>query len=178
MKTCSKCKVSKPRKSFSKDCSRKDGLQASCRSCKKEYRKTDNTEYYRQWANDNTEKRREYNKQWKKANPEKVRNHNKKYRENNLEKRRISTRVSSNKWKKANPGMCRAYTAKRRAAKLERTPSWSNIEEIKAFYVACPESYQVDHIIPLQGETVSGLHVLNNLQYLPAKDNLSKGNRV
>jgi hypothetical protein len=60
-----------------------------------------------------------------------------------------------------------------------RVPSWyeSQKKEIEHFYDSCPKGYQVDHIIPLKGELVSGLHVLQNLQYLSAKDNMSKGNK-
>lgn len=59
-----------------------------------------------------------------------------------------------------------------------RIPSWHDSEKIKIaeFYDNCPEGYHVDHIIPLQGELVSGLHTLTNLQYLPASDNILKGN--
>jgi hypothetical protein len=70
-----------------------------------------------------------------------------------------------------------AIEAKRRAAKLERVPAWADLEKIKEFYKNRPEGYHVDHIIPLQGEKVSGLHVLSNLQYLPAKENISKSNK-
>jgi 5-methylcytosine-specific restriction endonuclease McrA len=66
---------------------------------------------------------------------------------------------------------------KRRAAKLKRTPLWSNKEEIDQFYLNTPRGMTVDHIIPLQGELVSGLHVLDNLQYLTKAENSRKKNK-
>lgn len=71
----------------------------------------------------------------------------------------------------------RSYQAGVRALKLDRTPSWSNPIKIKEVYDNCPEGYHVDHIIPLQGTLVSGLHVDYNLQYLLAEDNLRKNNK-
>jgi hypothetical protein len=70
-----------------------------------------------------------------------------------------------------------ARSAKYRASKLLRTPGWSETAEIAEFYYNCPKDCHVDHIIPLQGETVSGLHVLGNLQYLLIGDNLTKSNK-
>ncbi len=73
-----------------------------------------------------------------------------------------------------------AKARKRDQAKLKRMPSWLTKEQIKAIelmYVNRPEGYHVDHIVPLQGENVSGLHVPWNLQYLPARQNLVKSNR-
>lgn len=68
-------------------------------------------------------------------------------------------------------------TAKHKAARLHRTPAWADLEAIRAFYSLCPENYEVDHIVPLNGKLVSGLHVANNLQYLTRSDNASKGNK-
>ncbi len=68
--------------------------------------------------------------------------------------------------------------AKYRAAKLSAIAPWADLNKIAEIYRDCPEGYHVDHIFPLQGETCCGLHVENNLQYLPAKDNLSKGNKL
>jgi hypothetical protein len=64
-----------------------------------------------------------------------------------------------------------------RAAKLKRTVPWSELEQIKEFFNNCPNGFVVDHIIPLQGELVSGLHVLSNLQYLTASENSAKRNK-
>lgn len=68
--------------------------------------------------------------------------------------------------------------AKYLASKLERTPPWADFNKIKEIYDNCPQGYHVDHIIPLQGKLISGLHVEYNLQYLPARENCSKGNRI
>ena len=71
----------------------------------------------------------------------------------------------------------RYYQAGIRSLKLTRTPTWSNPLKIKEIYDNCPEGYHVDHIVPLQGTLVCGLHVENNLQYLLAEDNLRKQNK-
>lgn len=84
---------------------------------------------------------------------------------------------SRSEYRKRNSSKRNSYRAKRRASKIQRTPVWSETKEIKEFYANCPEGYQVDHIIPLQGKLVSGLHVLGNLQYLTINENCSKGNQ-
>ena len=58
-----------------------------------------------------------------------------------------------------------------------RIVPWTESEEINKFYENCPDGYHVDHIIPLKGKIVSGLHVLANLQYLTVEENLRKGNK-
>jgi hypothetical protein len=79
-------------------------------------------------------------------------------------------------WAKRHPGKALAKVRKRDLAKLQRVPLWANDAAIKEIYVDCPPGMQVDHIIPLQGELVSGLHCEANLQYLTAAENASKGN--
>jgi hypothetical protein len=73
--------------------------------------------------------------------------------------------------------MRKEYQARKKANKLQRTPAWANLDKIAEIYANCPEGYHVDHIIPLQGELVSGLHVENNLQYLSALENIQKSNK-
>lgn len=64
-----------------------------------------------------------------------------------------------------------------RAQRLKRLPVWADVKGIADFYHNRPKGCHVDHIIPLQGEKVSGLHVLENLQYLTATENLQKSNK-
>jgi DNA-directed RNA polymerase subunit M/transcription elongation factor TFIIS len=71
----------------------------------------------------------------------------------------------------------REKSAKRRAALLQRTPAWADVKKIKEIYYNCPEGYEVDHIIPLQGVYVCGLHIETNLQYLTPLENRQKSNK-
>lgn len=75
----------------------------------------------------------------------------------------------------------RAKEARRRAAKVNATPTWlSKLDrlKIKEIYISCPKGYEVDHIVPLQGKTVVGLHVPWNLQYLTQSENCKKHNKL
>ena len=87
-----------------------------------------------------------------------------------------NTTAESKKWYDKYPEKGRFKQSKYRAKKLNATPSWADLEKIKEIYQSCPVGYHVDHIIPLQNKYVCGLHVAENLQYLPAKLNLIKGN--
>lgn len=72
--------------------------------------------------------------------------------------------------------------------RLERvahaTPSWADQDAILAIYddaarltIETGEKHHVDHVIPLHGKNVCGLHVAENLEAIPARENVRKGNR-
>lgn len=83
--------------------------------------------------------------------------------------------------------ICRPYrqhAAKRRTLKIQRTPAWADLEAIRRVYEAASELtrttgvlHHVDHVLPLNGKKVSGLHVAQNLRAIPATDNMKKRNR-
>lgn len=81
------------------------------------------------------------------------------------------------RWYLKNKEKQTAKSAMERAMRLQRCPSWSDLKAIEQFYNNRPEGHHVDHIIPLRGKKVSGFHVLENLQYLPSTENLSKSNK-
>lgn len=76
-----------------------------------------------------------------------------------------------------NTGKIKSRNIENKLNRGKRVVPWTEKEAIADFYHNCPEGFHVDHEIPLQGKEVSGLHVLANLQYLPANQNLAKSNK-
>lgn len=107
---------------------------------------------------------------------ERYQNYSKRYYQKNKEvhKQRVQ------KWQTENKKLYRAlqkyHCAKRHKHIKCATPSWADLDKIKDIYLNCPDGHHVDHIVPLRGKSVSGLHVHTNLQYLPKVDNMKKSN--
>lgn len=130
------------------------------------------------------QKKRERDVQYRKANKESCRATILAWSAKNPEK----VKVYAKKTKSNNKGRVNAHTVKRRLAKINRTPAWLTPDDHwmiqQAYELASLRtkmfgfSWHVDHILPLQGKTVSGFHVPANLQVIPAVDNVLKGNRV
>jgi hypothetical protein len=137
----------------------------------------------------------ELNKDHVKATKRKYRQSlSKKKREEENLKARLRYHASKEKqsirkqlYRSKNKHITNANSAKRRAAQLNRTPKW--LTEFDLFKIQCmykvvamltrvnKEPWVLDHIIPLQGKLVSGLHVPGNLQFMRARDNESKQHR-
>lgn len=91
-------------------------------------------------------------------------------------------------WQANNKSKVTAINKNYKYRKINATPSWlTEIQhsQIEAFYWLAKlqteltdDCFHVDHIVPLKGKTVCGLHVPWNLQVLAAKDNLSKSNKI
>ena len=113
----------------------------------------------RAWRERNRERERASNAARKAANPEQNRKHARDYG------RRYPERI-------------RERCSARRAIARGATPKWINRKEIAYFYAQCPTGFHVDHIIPLRGEYVCGLHVPWNLQYLTPRKNIQKSNKL
>jgi len=107
------------------------------------------------------------NNGWGKRNPDKV-------------------KASQLRRNRENPARRNLWTANYRQAKIQRMPAWLNsghMLEMESIYAYCSAlrnvglDYHVDHIVPLRGDEVSGLHAPWNLQVIPGVENMSKGNR-
>lgn len=140
------------------------------------------------WVIENNDKVKNIKKKYRNLYPEKNKNTSALWRLKNPEKAKESNRS----WRLKNPEKAKAAInfgiARRRSSKLQATPKWLTEEhysEILYFYTLAQElawlnqngkPFHVDHIIPLRGENVSGLHVPWNLQLMSAEENLKKGN--
>jgi hypothetical protein len=95
--------------------------------------------------------------------------------------------LTKKNYAKKHPEVYQAINSRRRAAKLNRTPKWltlSDFIEMKWAYTEANRliketgiKHQVDHIIPLQGKNISGLHCPQNLQIITKTENAIKGNK-
>ena len=160
-KPCSTCDVDQPLTSYHKrTASKVDGHTNVCKTCCKAYSA--------KWRGDNVEKLREDKAQQYIDNAD-----------------RYKARAAQ--WKQDNRSARNAISAAYRASKLNATPDWltgthkAHIKRTYALATMMTEAtgvpYHVDHIVPLQGKDICGLHVPWNLQALRADLNMSKSNK-
>lgn len=174
MKSCSHCRQVKPFEAFYTSSTHKSGYASWCKECESERNKAK--------SKANRERRLVKAKEWRKSNEEVVKRGILAWREANKDRYARYFVDYAN----ANRGKVNAKWMKREAAKKCRTPLWLTDEmskEIEIEYslaawcsAVMKQPYHVDHIVPLQGKIVSGLHVPWNLQVIPAKENRMKSN--
>lgn len=191
MKQCCKCKTYKSTDEYYKNSRTRDGLNTYCIACHKAdniARKRQNRcnpkfreaelKYKKQYRTINQPAIKHYMQEWRAKNPTRTAE----YYQENIE--RIKQYAAQ--YRKNNKAKINAKTRKRQTAQMNRTPKWLNtddywvIQEIYDLAALRTEqtgiAWHVDHVIPLQGKLVSGLHVPNNLQVIPAVANYKKHN--
>ena len=179
MKRCSKCNVEKPYEMFTKEKFVSDGFSRWCKSCKKEHR----AKWYAENAESEKAKAMQYHYANYEKNKERISKKVIEWQQNNKEKyaaksKRCYERTKHKKF---------AWQALARAAKRNAVPKWIDDQlkqEIQKYYVEARAKtketgthYEVDHIVPLMGENVCGLHVPWNLRVITRYENRSKANR-
>lgn len=175
---CSVCKADFVR-------TRNRGNMSVCTPCQRKQRLAD-------WHLANPERKRELNAAWSSKNKEKDRQIKAAWQKRNPEK----VAAKSAAWRAANPERTKqinleSYRRNREACiqrtldriGKHRTPPWANKEAIHEIYAEARrlskdgEQFHVDHIIPLRGRNVSGLHVESNLRVMAAAENRMKSNK-
>jgi hypothetical protein len=167
---CCRCKIEKELIEFVKSSRNKNGYSYRCKSCHKAL-----------FKDEQIAKKRQYRKNYV-VSADKRKLATEKYNE----KLRLSGKRKeyNRQWKINNADKVRASTRNRQAKIANAFPQWANSKEIAKFYTLAKaiekytgEKYHVDHIVPLRGKYVSGLHVPENLCILPASENLRKSNK-
>lgn len=171
MKECSRCGETKSLSEFSPDAKGKLGRQSSCKLCRRIVCKN--------YIANNASKRKDTLIKYRSKAETKAKLSASFKMRNSDEEFKNQRRESKRTWRKTASGKNshKFHESNRRVCKLKATPSWANLEKIKEIYMNCPDGYHVDHIIPIRGRDICGLHIPENLQYLPAIENVKKGNR-
>lgn len=159
-KQCTKCKIIKPLARFQKNLRYAGGYHTWCKDCKLQSQR-EHKDTTQQWARKNSHRCNDLKREYALRHRGRV-----------LESKR--------KWSKANPKRVLANCRKYQAAKLCATPAWLSTEQIiemQKIYLDCPVGFEIDHIVPLRGKSVRGLHVPWNLQCLKISDNRRKSNK-
>jgi hypothetical protein len=204
VKSCKNCGEVKELSEFYKSKRHKDGLFSECKSCHKlkvanrsdkeaiERRKA----YQKKYRSENSEKLKRYRKEYYKRNKESILNKNKEYALKNPEftkeykkkwasknKEKVKSSLKKHYSKRVNKAKRNSYTAKRRCLKKKATPKWYEKDKIEVLYQKAKwlssltgMDYHVDHVIPINSDTVCGLNVWANLQILEVSENSKKGN--
>lgn len=158
-----------------------DNREKYLEKCKRHYRanKDKNIAASKEWSARNPEKRKAAATKYRTTKLEKARSNEAAYRARNREV--CNARIRE--WKDLNKEVVSEYSVRRRAIAAQAIPQWANVKAMRQFYkraaelrATTGEQWHVDHIVPLLGKTVCGLHCEANLQILPKRDNLSKNN--
>ena len=132
------------------------------------------TVYHKNWRASNRQTQREYHLSYYHANKSKLKEQSLARGDDH------SARVRE--WRKKNPGMHRAQDARREASKIQATPKWLTKEDMRKMSMVYAEAaisgLTVDHIVPLRGKKVCGLHVPWNLGLLTNSENSQKSNSM
>jgi hypothetical protein len=179
MKRCFKCHLVKEALLFARNPSKKDGLGDWCRECHKEYLKEWNLknidrkrEMDAAWRAANIDRKLANDAAWRAANPERVKQNGKNAYARRTKKDNYERLA---RWRKENYGK---YAAQWKRMK-QATPAWADRDLMELVYEeAKHRGLEVDHIIPLKGKHVCGLHVYNNTQLLTRTQNATKSNRL
>ncbi|QJB22030.1 endonuclease VII [Xanthomonas phage FoX5] len=137
--------------------------------------------YAAAWYAANPERHRANAAAWRAANPERQRAYDAAWQAANPELKRATAAA----WRAENPEKVAANVAARRAMKLAAIPAdWSDFDAfvMEEAAAACKrreslhgEPFHVDHMVPLSR---GGLHAWHNIQVIPARLNMKKGNRM